>query len=291
MRWQDNRESDNVEDRRDDSGGGGMRFGGIHLGLGGVVVVLLGSWLFGVNPMTVLGLLSGDSAPTAPAQSEPARQPPANDRLAAFVSTILASTEDVWGEIFTQAGRTYERPRLVLFRDAIPTACGTGESAMGPFYCPQDRKVYIDLDFYQTLRDRLGSPGDFAQAYVIAHEVGHHVQNLLGTTAKVDALRARENRAQLNATSVRVELQADCFAGVWAFHSQAEKHWLEQGDIESALNAASHIGDDALQRQTQGRVVPETFTHGTSAQRVNWFKRGLANGKVADCDTFGAATL
>jgi uncharacterized protein len=291
MRWQDNRESDNVEDRRDDSGGGGMRFGGIHLGLGGVVVVLLGSWLFGVNPMTVLGLLSGDSAPTAPAQSEPARQPPANDRLAAFVSTILASTEDVWGEIFTQSGRTYERPRLVLFRDAIPTACGTGESAMGPFYCPQDRKVYIDLDFYQTLRNRLGSPGDFAQAYVIAHEVGHHVQNLLGTTAKVDALRARENRAQLNATSVRVELQADCFAGVWAFHSQAEKHWLEQGDIESALNAASHIGDDALQRQTQGRVVPETFTHGTSAQRVNWFKRGLANGKVADCDTFGAATL
>jgi predicted metalloprotease len=291
MRWQDNRESDNVEDRRDDSGGGGMRFGGIHLGLGGVVVVLLGSWLFGVNPMTVLGLLSGDNAPTAPAQSEPARQPPANDRLAAFVSTILASTEDVWGEIFTQSGRTYERPRLVLFRDAIPTACGTGESAMGPFYCPQDRKVYIDLDFYQTLRERLGSPGDFAQAYVIAHEVGHHVQNLLGTTAKVDALRARENRAQLNATSVRVELQADCFAGVWAFHSQAEKHWLEQGDIESALNAASHIGDDALQRQTQGRVVPETFTHGTSAQRVNWFKRGLANGKVADCDTFGAATL
>jgi predicted metalloprotease len=290
MRWQDNRESDNVEDRRDDSGGGGMRFGGIHLGLGGVVVVLLGSWLFGVNPMTVLGLLSGDSAPTAPAQSQPARQPPANDRLAAFVSTILASTEDVWGEIFTQAGRTYERPRLVLFRDAIPTACGTGESAMGPFYCPQDRKVYIDLDFYQTLRDRLGSPGDFAQAYVIAHEVGHHVQNLLGTTARVDALRARENRAQVNATSVRVELQADCFAGVWAFHSQAEKHWLEQGDIESALNAASHIGDDALQRQTQGRVVPETFTHGTSAQRVNWFKRGLANGKVADCDTFGAAT-
>jgi len=291
MRWQDNRESDNVEDRRDDSGGGGMRFGGIHLGLGGVVVVLLGSWLFGVNPMTVLGLLSGDSAPTAPAQSEPARQPPANDRLAAFVSTILASTEDVWGEIFTQSGRTYERPRLVLFRDAIPTACGTGESAMGPFYCPQDRKVYIDLDFYQTLRERLGSPGDFAQAYVIAHEVGHHVQNLLGTTAKVDALRARENRAQVNATSVRVELQADCFAGVWAFHSQAEKHWLDQGDIESALNAASHIGDDALQRAEQGRVVPETFTHGTSAQRVGWFKRGLANGRVADCDTFGSATL
>ncbi|HEY4972302.1 MAG TPA: neutral zinc metallopeptidase [Steroidobacteraceae bacterium] len=294
MRWQDNRESDNVEDRRDESGGGGgggMSFGGLHLGLGGIIIVVLGSWLFGVNPMTVLGLLSGGSSTSAPAPSEPAHQPPASDSLAAFVSTILASTEDVWGEIFTQAGGTYERPQLVLFRDAIPTACGTGQSAMGPFYCAQDRKVYIDLGFYQTLRDRLGSPGDFAQAYVIAHEVGHHVQNLLGTTAKVDALRQRENRVQLNATSVQVELQADCYAGVWAFHSQAEKHWLDQGDIESALNAASHIGDDALQKQAQGRVVPETFTHGTSAQRVNWFKRGLANGRVADCDTFSAATL
>jgi predicted metalloprotease len=218
MRWEDNRESDNVEDRRDDSGGGGgMGFGGIHLGLGGIILVLVGSWLFGVNPMTVLGLLSGGGSVTAPAPSQPARQPPANDPLARFVSTILASTEDVWGEIFAQSGRTYERPRLVLFRGAIPTACGTGQSAMGPFYCPQDRKVYIDLGFYQTLRNQLGSPGDFAQAYVIAHEVGHHVQNLLGTTAKVDALRARESRAQANATSVRVELQADCYAGVWAF--------------------------------------------------------------------------
>ena len=213
MRWEDNRESDNVEDRRDDSGGGGMSFGGLHLDLGGIAVVLLGSWLFGVNPLTVLGLLSGGSA-TAPVQNEAPHQPPANDTLARFVSTILASTEDVWGEIFAQSGGTYERPRLVLFRGAIPTACGTGQSAMGPFYCAQDRKVYIDLGFYQTLRDRLGSPGDFAQAYVIAHEVGHHVQNLLGTTAKVDALRLRETRAQVNATSVRVELQADCFAGV-----------------------------------------------------------------------------
>ena len=291
MRWEDNRESDNVEDRRDDSGGGsGMGFGGIHLGLGGIILVLVGSWLFGFNPMAVLGLLSGGGSVTAPAPSQPARQPPANDPLARFVSTILASTEDVWGEIFAQSGRNYERPRLVLFRGAIPTACGTGQSAMGPFYCPQDRKVYIDLGFYQTLRNQLGSPGDFAQAYVIAHEVGHHVQNLLGTTSKVDALRERESRAQVNATSVRVELQADCYAGVWAFHSQAEKHWLDQGDIESALNAASHIGDDALQRQEQGRVVPETFTHGTSAQRVGWFKLGLANGRVADCDTFASAT-
>ena len=292
MRWQDNRESDNVEDRRDDSGGGGgMRFGGIHLGLGGIVIVLLGSWLFGVNPMSVLGLLSGDNTATAPSSGEPAHQPPPSDTLANFVSTILASTEDIWGELFAQSGGTYERPHLVLFRDAIPTACGTGESAMGPFYCAQDRKVYIDLGFYQTLRNQLGSPGDFAQAYVIAHEVGHHVQNLLGTTAKVEALRERESRTQANATSVRVELQADCFAGVWAFHAQAEKNWLEQGDIESALNAASHIGDDALQRAQQGRVVPESFTHGTSAQRVGWFRRGLANGRVADCNTFDAAAL
>ncbi|HEY1726098.1 MAG TPA: neutral zinc metallopeptidase [Steroidobacteraceae bacterium] len=296
MRWQDSRESDNVEDRRDDSGGGGgMRFGGIHLGLGGLLLVLVGSWAFGVNPLTVLNLLSGGSDVSAPstssAPSQPAPAPPANDSLAHFVSTILASTEDVWGELFQQSGATYERPRLVLFRDAIPTACGTGQSAMGPFYCAQDRKVYIDLGFYQTLRERLGSPGDFAQAYVIAHEVGHHVQNLMGTTAKVDALRQREDRVQANATSVQVELQADCYAGVWAFHAEAEKHWLEQGDIESALNAASHIGDDALQRQSQGRVVPESFTHGTSAQRVSWFKRGLAAGRVADCDTFHAAAL
>jgi len=292
MRWEDNRESDNVEDRRDDSGGGGgggMGFGGIHLGLGGIIIVVLASWLFGINPLTVLGLLSSGGSVSTPVQSAPAHLPPANDRLASFVRTILASTEDVWGDIFAHAGRTYVPPRLVLYRGEIPTACGTGESAMGPFYCAQDRKVYIDLGFYQTLRDRLGSPGEFAEAYVIAHEVGHHVQNLLGITAKVEALRARENRVQANATSVRVELQADCYAGVWAFHSDAQKHWLDRGDIESALNAASHIGDDALQRQAQGRVMPETFTHGTSAQRVNWFKRGLANGDIADCDTFSAA--
>lgn len=290
MRWQGNRESDNVEDRRADGGGGGMGFGGIHLGVGGVVLVLLGSWIFHVNPLTVLGMLSGDGQ--APAQqSEPAQAPPANDELARFVSTILASTEDVWGELFSQMGQTYERPHLVLFRDAIQTGCGSGESAMGPFYCPQDRRVYIDLGFYQTLRDQLGSPGDFAQAYVVAHEVGHHVQTLLGTTDKVDALRARENRVQQNATSVRVELQADCYAGVWAYHAEAEKHWLDQGDIESALNAASHIGDDALQKQMQGRVVPDSFTHGTSAQRVKWFKSGLANGRIEDCDTFSANPL
>jgi predicted metalloprotease len=294
MRWEDNRESDNVEDRRDDSGGGsgGMGFGGIHLGLGGIIIVVLASWLFGINPLTVLGLLSGGGNVSAPVvHSAPPHPPPATDTLARFVSTILASTEDVWSDIFAHAGRSYVPPHLVLYRGEIPTACGTGESAMGPFYCARDRKVYIDLGFYQTLRERLGSPGEFAQAYVIAHEVGHHVQNLLGTTAKVDALREHENRVQANATSVRVELQADCYAGVWAFHSDAQRHWLDQGDIESALNAASHIGDDALQRQAQGRVMPDSFTHGTSAQRVNWFKRGLARGNTADCDTFSAAPL
>ena len=292
MRWEGNRESDNVEDRRNSSGGGGGGIGGIHLGIGGVVLVVLGSWLFGVNPLTMLGLLSGSNAPTqSVSQDQPAQAPPANDPLAAFVATILASTEDVWGALFAQSGRTYEPPRLVLYRDSIETGCGNGESAMGPFYCPRDRKVYIDLGFYQTLRDQLGSPGDSAQAYVIAHEVGHHVQNLMGVTDRVDALRARESRVQANATSVRVELQADCYAGVWAFHSQEQKHWFEGNDIALVLNAASHIGDDALQKMSQGRVMPESFTHGTSAQRVSWFKRGLENGRIEDCDTFNAATL
>jgi predicted metalloprotease len=292
MRWEGNRESDNVEDRRDSSGSGGGGFGGIHLGIGGVVLVVLGSWLFGVNPLTVLGLLSGGNAPgQSVSQDQPAEAPPANDRLAGFVSTILASTEDVWSAIFVQSGRTYERPRLVLFRESIQTDCGDGQSAMGPFYCPRDRRVYIDLGFYHTLRNQLGSPGDSAQAYVIAHEVGHHVQNLMGVSDRVEALRARESRVQANATSVQVELQADCYAGVWAFHSQEQKHWFEGNDISLVLNAASHIGDDALQKMSQGRVMPESFTHGTSAQRVNWFKRGLKNGRVEDCDTFNATAL
>jgi uncharacterized protein len=295
VRWQDNRESDNVEDRRGEGGGGGggMGFGGIHLGIGGVAIVVLGSWLFGINPLTVLGLLSGSDAPatSSPAASQPASAPPANDQLANFVATILASTEDVWTAIFAQSGQTYERPHLVLYRNEIATGCGGGQSAMGPFYCPQDRKVYIDLGFYETLRTQLGSPGDSAQAYVIAHEVGHHVQNLMGISDKVEALRARESKMQANATSVRVELQADCYAGVWAFHSQEQKHWFEDNDISLVLNAASHIGDDALQKMSQGRVMPESFTHGTSAQRVNWFKRGLQNGLVKDCDTFDAPSL
>ncbi len=287
MRWEGNRESDNVEDRRDDSGGGGggMSIGPAHVGLGGLVLALLGGWLFHVNPMTLLGLMSGGSG-AVQTSSEPAHAPPANDELANFVRTILASTEDVWTDIFQQRGATYEKPKLVLFRDAIPTACGTGQTAQGPFYCPGDRKVYIDLSFYDTLRTQLGSPGEFAEAYVVAHEVGHHVQNLLGLSAKVEAARQNQSEAQANATSVRVELQADCYAGVWANHSQAQKNWLDQGDIESALNAASHIGDDALQKAARGRVVPESFTHGTSAQRVGWFKKGITSGNMDDCDTF-----
>jgi predicted metalloprotease len=290
MRWEGNRESDNVEDRRGEGGGGGFRFGGIHLGVGGIILVLIGSWLFGINPMTVLGLLSGGSSvQTSDVDTQQAQAPPASDQLATFVSTILASTEDVWSALFSASGRTYEPPRLVLFTDSIETGCGGGQAAMGPFYCPQDRKVYIDLGFYQTLRNQLGSPGDSAQAYVIAHEVGHHVQNLLGVSAKVEALEARESKVQANATSVRVELQADCYAGVWAFHSQEQRHWFEDNDIDLVLNAASHIGDDALQKMTQGRVMPESFTHGTSEQRVNWFKRGYRTGRVKDCDTFGAS--
>ncbi|HEX7384199.1 MAG TPA: neutral zinc metallopeptidase, partial [Burkholderiaceae bacterium] len=194
-------------------------------------------------------------------------------------------------EQFRQAGRTYREPKLALFHGAIPTACGTGQAAMGPFYCPEDQKVYLDLSFYDELSDRFGAPGDFAQAYVIAHEVGHHVQNLLGIADKVDAMRARSGPAQGNALSVRVELQADCFAGVWANHAEQARHWLEQGDVEEALNAAAQIGDDTLQRKSRGAVQPETFTHGSAAQRVAWFRRGIESGRVDQCNTFEAGAL
>ena len=290
MKWEGNRESDNVEDRRG-SGGGFPIPGGRGIGIGTIVIALLGGWLLGVNPLTLLGLLSGGGVPPAQVQQAPAQRPPADDRLARFVSTVLADTEDVWHGVFRQAGGSYQEPRLVLFRGATPTACGTGQAAMGPFYCPADQRVYIDLGFYETLQSRLGAPGDFAQAYVIAHEVGHHVQNLLGITGKVDALRARQSEVQANATSVRVELQADCLAGVWAQHAEAQRHWLDQGDVEEALNAASRIGDDALQQAARGRVVPESFTHGSSRQRVTWFQRGLAQGRIGDCDTFSARSL
>lgn len=290
MKWEGHRRSDNVEDRRGAAGGGRPRVGGRSVGIGGIVIALLGGWLFGINPLTVLGLLGGaDTGSTV--SSAPAGAPPAGDREAAFVSTVLADTEDVWHAQFRGGGATYREPRLVLFRGAVPTACGTGQAAMGPFYCPGDQKVYIDLGFFETLSRGMGAPGDFAQAYVIAHEVGHHVQHLLGVTQKVDAMRGRVPAVQMNAMSVRVELQADCLAGVWTHHSQRGKNWLEQGDIEEAMNAAARIGDDALQRQSQGTVRPETFTHGTSAQRMRWFQRGLQLGSVAQCDTFSAAAL
>jgi uncharacterized protein len=286
MKWEGERQSDNVEDRRDTGAGIGSVLGGRGIGLGTIAVALVAGWLFGINPLTVLGLLEGGGAPAPVHQQAPAHRPPAGDTSAAFVATVLADTEDVWSAVFQAGHGSYRMPRLVLFRGSTPTACGSGDAAMGPFYCPGDAKVYIDLAFFDTLRSRLGAPGDFAQAYVIAHEVGHHVQNLLGITAKVDAQRGRVSRTQMNAISVRVELQADCLAGVWAFHSQRGKGWLEQGDIDEALNAASRIGDDTLQRQARGTVVPESFTHGSSAQRVSWFKRGLQSGSVKQCNTF-----
>ena len=290
MKWEGNRESDNVEDRRG-SGGGFPIPGGRGIGIGTIVVALLGGWLLGVNPLTLLGLLSGGGVPPAQVQQAPAQRPPADDRLARFVSTVLADTEDVWHGVFRQAGGSYQEPRLVLFRGATPTACGTGQAAMGPFYCPADQKVYIDLGFYETLQSRLGAPGDFAQAYVIAHEVGHHVQNLLGISAKVDQMRGRVSQAEYNRLSVRLELQADCFAGVWAHHAQNARQILEQGDVEEAMNAAAQIGDDALQRSSGGAVVPESFTHGTSAQRQRWFHAGMQQGSLKACDTFAARAL
>ena len=294
MKWEGNRQSDNVEDARDGGGGRpGVRLGGGRgIGLGTIAIALVASWALGINPITVLGILGGGGLGGAETvQQEPAGAPPANDTMARFVSTVLADTEDVWREQFQRAGKTYREPKLRLFRGSEPTACGRGEAAMGPFYCPGDEKVYIDLSFYETMRTRMGAPGDFAQAYVIAHEVGHHVQHLMGITAKVDARRGRVSEAEQNALSVRLELQADCFAGIWAHHAQAARQILEQGDLEEALNAASQIGDDTLQRQSQGTVRPETFTHGSSTQRVRWFKVGLQSGDLNQCQTFDGRPL
>ena len=288
MKWEGNRQSDNVEDRR--SGGGSSGGGGRKIGIGSVVIALVASYFLGVNPMTVLNILSGGE-PATQVSSAPAQRPPADDRMASFVSTVLADTEDVWREVFTQAGGTYQEPKLILFRGSTSTACGAGQAAMGPFYCPADRKVYIDLGFYETLQNRLGAPGDFAQAYVIAHEVGHHVQNLLGITDKMAQMRGRVSEVEYNAMSVRLELQADCFAGVWANHAQASRQLLEAGDVEEAMNAAAKIGDDALQRAGGGQVVPDSFTHGSSAQRQRWFDIGLKNGSVKRCDTFATRQL
>jgi predicted metalloprotease len=289
MRMDGQDESSNVEDVRGmgGGGGGGFRIGGGGLGIGSIAIAVIAGWIFGINPLTLLGLMDGGGQAPTVQQQGPAPAPPANDAGARFVSQVLRSTEVVWTDIFKESGRSYQPPKLVLFSGSWPTACGQGEAAMGPFYCPNDQKVYIDLRFYKVLEQKLGAPGQFAQAYVIAHEVGHHVQNQLGIMDKVEAMRGRGGEAQANAISVRVELQADCFAGVWAARSQKEQGWrLEPGDIETALNAAAQIGDDTLQRKTRGTVVPETFTHGTSAQRVNWFKRGVEGGSVDRCNTF-----
>ena len=300
MRMDGQDESDNVEDARGSSGGGGsggFNFGGgSSIGVGTIAVALVAGWVFGINPLTVLGLLSGGGAgggqTSQPAPARPVAKPPAGDAQARFVSRVLRSTEVVWADAFSQSGKTYQKPKLTLYTASYPTGCGQGQAAMGPFYCPADSHVYLDMSFFDTMSSRLGAPGQFAQAYVIAHEVGHHVQNLLGISGKVDAARQRGSEAQGNAMSVRLELQADCFAGVWAKRSQAEQGWrLEQGDIETALNAASQIGDDTLQRKSRGAVVPESFTHGTSAQRVGWFKRGFESGVVDHCNTFEARQL
>ena len=286
MRWQMGRRSDNVEDQRGMPVGRGAVVGG---GIGTVVLVLLALW-FGVDPSVVLqGVEPGDSrsAPSVPQKRAPAGDEPLRD----FVSVILADTEDTWSELFRQMGRQYQPPHLVLFSGAVQSACGFAEAAVGPFYCPGDRKLYIDLSFYRDLRDKLGAPGDFAQAYVIAHEVGHHVQNLLGIAARIQEAQGRRSRTEANALQVKMELQADCLAGVWANNAQRARQILESGDIEEGLNAAAAIGDDRLQRQGQGRVVPESFTHGSSAQRVRWFKHGIETGDPGQCDTFTAAKL
>ena len=302
MKWEGQRESDNVEDLRDqggDGGGGGSGFGGFgvrHIGIGTIVIALIGGWVLGINPLTILGLLSGGGGVpvqhSAPAQAPAQRavHSPEEEQRVHFVKTVLADTEDVWTAVFKERGGTYRDPRLVLFRSATPTACGRGDAATGPFYCPGDEKVYIDLSFYDLLRTKLGAPGDFAQAYVVAHEVGHHVQKLLGISDKVDAARRNASAVRSNALSVRLELQADCFAGIWANKAQATKQIIEAGDIDQALNAASQIGDDTLQRKASGTVQPDTFTHGTSAQRVHWFKQGYETGQIEQCDTFKAGS-
>jgi predicted metalloprotease len=285
MRWEDGRQSGNVEDRRGMRVPGG-RAGG--LGLGTIVVALLGSWLFGINPMVTIGLMQGAgqlAGSGAPTQVE-GKRGPVQDEAGRFTSVVLASTEDVWTEIFRQAGAQYRPPKLVMFEGATPTACGTGQTATGPFYCPLDQAVYIDLSFYRMLAQKFQAPGEFANAYVVAHEVGHHIQNLLGTMKQVQSAQQRAGERQANALSVRLELQADCYAGVWAHHSQKSRNWLDRGDIEAGLNAASQIGDDKMMKRSQGVVVPDAFTHGSGQQRVHWFGVGMQTGRLDACDTF-----
>jgi len=284
MKLDDSRRSDNVEDDR--SSGGGIR--GIHVGLGGTLIILVVGYFMGVSPATLLSLLNGDNqAVTAPAPGTP-ETGASSDPQVDFVRAVLGETEDVWGAYFKDMGKTYVPPKLVLFSQSVDSACGFASAAAGPFYCPGDQRVYIDLSFYRQLATQFGAPGDFARAYLIAHEVGHHVQNLLGVTDKAAEAERQAGRAGANKVSILVELQADCFAGVWASQANQARKILEPGDLEQGLQAASSVGDDTLQRREQGTVVPDSFTHGTSAQRVRWFRRGFDSGKIDNCDTFGA---
>ncbi len=283
MKWSNRRQSSNVEDRR----GGVARKAGI--GGFGAVIVLIISMLFGFNPMTLLTVVDTTVRVTGINQKTGEYQPtPEEQQAAEFVAVVLADTEDVWNNIFTQNGKQYKEPILVLFSGSITSACGMAEAAMGPFYCPADQKVYIDLSFFDDMKRQYNAPGDFAQAYVVAHEVGHHVQNLLGISDQVQRAKARVGKKAGNALSVRLELQADCFAGLWANHTEKSKHILEKGDIAEALNAASAIGDDRLQKQSRGYVNPDSFTHGTSEQRVSWYKKGMLSGNLQDCETFAS---
>jgi len=286
MRWRDGRRSDNVEDQR----GRGVSPGTLGGGIGLIIIVAIGL-LSGADPLTILSAIVGESGGSLNGLTPSAPLSAADNESADFVSVVLADTEDTWLVIFQQQGRVYQQPKLVLFSGGVDSACGFAQSAMGPFYCPNDQKVYIDLDFYRELKDQLGAPGDFAQAYVIAHEVGHHVQNLLGTSDRVQGLQRRSNEVTANKYSVMLELQADCYAGVWANHADTSRHIIESGDIEEAMNAAAKIGDDTLQKQSQGYVVPDSFTHGTSAQRMKWFNAGLVSGDITSCDTFNAAVV
>lgn len=283
MRWTGGRRSDNVEDQR----GSGVRTGAIGGGLGILLIVVLGL-LTGADPLSMLSAIAEQSSAGS---TGPVVLTAAENQSADFVSVVLADTEDTWRAIFAKKGMAYREPKLVLFKGNVESACGSAQSAMGPFYCPSDEKVYIDLDFYNELKNQYGAPGDFAQAYVIAHEVGHHVQNLDGTSEKVQQLESRSDKVTANKYSVMLELQADCYAGVWAKQTENTRHFLEAGDIEEAMNAASKIGDDNLQKQAQGYAVPDSFTHGTSAQRMRWFNAGFAGGDMDSCDTFSAAVL
>jgi predicted metalloprotease len=289
MRWEEGRESENIEDRRG-MGGFGVSPGIAGGGIGAVAIVVIGL-LLGVDPGFLLQLVGGGGGVAPPPVAQSGRPAGGEDEMRRFVSVVLADTEDTWSEVFRRMGGRYEDPKLVLFSGATQSACGYAQSAVGPFYCPGDHKVYLDLSFFRDLRTKYGAPGDFAEAYVIAHEVGHHVQTLLGITERVNALRQRSSSAQANQLSVRLELQADCLAGVWANQANRARHILEEGDVDEGLRAASAVGDDRLQMRARGYVVPESFTHGSSAQRARWFRRGLDQGAIRACDTFNADRL